>query len=357
MTNRIRFGIAGAGWRAEFFLRIAKICSDRFEAVGITSRSADNAAMVGKAYNVPAFNTVEDMITAARPQFVVTSIPRDVNPQIIRRIVDRGVAVLSETPPAGNVQAMEELWELTQAGAKIQVAEQYCFQPQHAARLAFARGGKLGQVSQAQVSVAHAYHGISVMRQSLGINFENAKIKACRFESPIIEGPGRAGPPPIEKVKRANQETVRFDFGDRLGITDFTGDQYFSWIRGQRLLVRGDRGEIINDTASYLKDFLTPIRVEFFRHVAGPNGNLEGHHLKGIQAGEEWIYRNPLAPSPLSDDEIAIGTCLLKMGEYVETNREFYSLASACQDQYLALTVAQALTTGEMIETQTQRWA
>jgi hypothetical protein len=31
-------------------------------------------------------------------------------------------------------------------------------------------------------------------------------------------------------------------------------------------------------------------------------------------AGEEWIYKNPFIPGRLTDDEIAIATCLKKMG-------------------------------------------
>ena len=57
----------------------------------------------------------------------------------------------------------------------MQVAEQYAFQPLHAARLAFIRAGKLGEISQVQVSVAHGYHGISLIRKFLGIGYENVK--------------------------------------------------------------------------------------------------------------------------------------------------------------------------------------
>ena len=44
--------------------------------------------------------------------------------------------------------------------------------------------------------------------------------------------------------------------------------------------------------------------MPFQRHMAGPNGNLEGFYLKGIQLGEQWVYRNPTAPARLSDEKI-----------------------------------------------------
>lgn len=85
------------------------------------------------------------------------------------------------------------------------MAEQYAFQPFHAARLALARSGRLGAVSQAQVSVTQEYHGMSLIRKLLGIQFENAVITTHRFVSPIVAGPTRQGPPQEEKIIAATQ--------------------------------------------------------------------------------------------------------------------------------------------------------
>ena len=48
------------------------------------------------------------------------------------------------------------------------------------------------------------------------------------FTSPIVQGPDRQGPPGKENVIDAHQVFAFFDFGDRLGLIDFTGEQYFS---------------------------------------------------------------------------------------------------------------------------------
>ena len=58
------------------------------------------------------------------------------------------------------------------------MAEQYHLHPLHAARIAIANSGKLGEISQVQISECHGYHGISLMRKLLGIGFENASITA-----------------------------------------------------------------------------------------------------------------------------------------------------------------------------------
>jgi len=272
-------------------------------------------------------------------------------------LVANHIPVLSETPPAGTLEELEALYLLVHRGAKIAVAEQYHLQPHHDARIKFAHSGKMGRISQAQVSVAHGYHGISLIRRLLGIIYEDATITARQFVSPLVNGLQRTGLPDQEEIVESKQTIATFDFGEQLGIFDFTGDQYRSYIRKQRMLVRGERGEIINDTVRYLQDHRTPIELEFERRNAGEKGNLEGYHLKGIQLGAEWVYHNPLAPASLNDEDIAIGHCMLKMAEYVGGAEPFYSLAEACQDTYLDLMMAQALETGQPVSTCQQMWA
>ncbi len=353
----IEFAIIGTGWRSEFFLRIANACADKMRAVGVVTRHVSKANSFGKQFNVPLFGSIDDLLANSKPLFVITSVPWDSNPGIMKTLAAKGLPVLSETPPARNLDELQSVFKLVQDGAKIQVAEQYWAQPHHAARLAFAHSGKLGTVSHTQISVAHGYHGISLMRRFLGIGFENCTISGQSFTSSIVEGSGRNGPPKAENLIDNKQDLVTFNFGNRLGVFDFTGEQYFSWIRGQRVLVRGSHGEIIDERVTWLKDFKTPLTAEFNRVSAGINGNLEGNHLKGIQVGESWIYQNPLAPATLSDEEIAIGTCLLQMAEYADGGNDFYSLAEACQDRYLDILMAKALETNQPIQSETQIWA
>jgi hypothetical protein len=122
------------------------------------------------------------------------------------------------------------------------------------------------------------------------------------------------------------------------------------------LLVRGERGEINNLDASYLTDFRTPANVRFERHDAGQNGNLEGYYHKGYSAGGILCYQNPIVPARLSDDEIAIATCLERMAHYVETGESFYSLSEASQDHYLSMMIAEAAETGKELKSSNQIW-
>ncbi|MEO0564491.1 MAG: gfo/Idh/MocA family oxidoreductase, partial [Chloroflexota bacterium] len=124
-----------------------------------------------------------------------------------------------------------------------------------------------------------------------------------------------------------------------------------------RVCVRGERGEIIDDRATYVTDYPTVTQVELKRDYAGVNGNLEGHYLRGIQAGGEWLYENPFVPARFFDDEIAVAGCLVKMADYVNGAAPFYSLAEACQDRYLDIMINRAASSGERLITETQEWA
>ena len=83
-------------------------------------------------------------------------------------------------------------------------------------------------MTQAQVSVGHGYHGVSLLRKYLDVGFENCEIRAWEFVNPIVEGPGRAGYPDKERIIRDRQQFAVLDFGGKWGVFDFTEEQYFS---------------------------------------------------------------------------------------------------------------------------------
>lgn len=344
------FAIIGGGWRTEFFMRAAQALPEQFRVAGVLVRNVEKAQRFTQTWNVPTHQSLDDLLRA-RPGFVVVSVPWPVAPQLLQELAERNVPALCETPPAPDLDGLAALQPLVQQGARIQVAEQYIFQPLHAARLAFVRSGKLGAVTQAQVSAAHGYHGISLMRHFLDVQFEPATITAMQSADPLIAGPDRNGPPSEERLNSAKQTIAWFEFDGKLGVFDFNDAQYFSWVRSARLLMRGERGEISNQDVRYLLDFRTPIHLELMRHDTGHNGNLEGYYHVGITAGAEWLYRNPFAPARLTDDEIAVATCMANMAAYVEGGPDFYSLEHAAQDHYLNLMMQQAAATRQPVRT------
>ncbi|MEO8205313.1 MAG: Gfo/Idh/MocA family oxidoreductase [Chthoniobacterales bacterium] len=350
------FGLIGGGWRAEFFLRIARDLPERFPLTGVVVRNATKREHLAAHWDVPVFATAEELLAATKPAFVITSVEWEANLPLLEFFADRDVPVLSETPIAPTLSDLLAAFALVQKGAKIQVAEQYLFRPQHAAGLRMVESGRLGNIHAATVSMAHGYHGISLLRRYLTVDMELPRISARKFISPLIAGPGREGPP-RERILRDSQRVIaELDYGSKLGIYDFTDEQYFSWIQSPHLLVRGEQGEINQKSVRYLRDFQTPVHFEMQRRDKGHDGDLDGYSHHSIVGNGEVLYQNPFPGMRWSDEEIAVATSLSKMGDYVNGGASFYPVAQACQDRYLDILLREAAETGRTLEPQPQPW-
>lgn len=210
----VTFGIVGGGWRTQFFLRVARELPERFQVSGVVVRNAEKGQGMEAEWNVTTYRNLDALLDASRVDFVVVSVPCAVTPPMLQALAKRGIPALAETPPAPDLEGLNALHELTEQGAKIQVAEQYQFQPMHAARLTIAASGKLGRVTQARLSVAHGYHGVSLLRTLLGIKDELPTMSAHTFLAPLVEGPGRDLKIEQEHMLQATYTTAFLDFGE-----------------------------------------------------------------------------------------------------------------------------------------------
>ncbi|GAE34466.1 Gfo/Idh/MocA family protein [Halalkalibacter akibai] len=350
--------IGGASFRAQYYLRIAKALPEQFRICGMVVRDEKKGRDLEEKWNVTTYRDLTALLQNENPNFVVVSVSGWACPEYLQQLGQLGIPALAETPPAPTIEELITLHEqLTCKGAKLQVAEQYHLHPLHQARQSIINSNKLGNVTQATVSISHFYHGISLIRKVLGIGFENATIRGMQFKAPVIAGPDRSGPPKEEKMIMAERDIAWLEFGGKLGIYDFTKDQHRSWIRSNHLSVRGDRGELFDTRLTLLEDYSTPIHLDLKRINKGEEENQEGYYLDGILVGESWVYKNPFKPARLYDDEIAIASCLIKMAEYVGGGPSFYSLPEASQDQYLGLMIKQAILSSEKVTTSRQPWA
>jgi predicted dehydrogenase len=351
------FGVYGSGWRAEFFLRAAKALPDLFDVAGVITRNPEKAAYFTKQYGVRCFANADDLFAAAKPEYMVVAVSKTICADIAISLMERGVPVLMETPAASDLMALDKLHTSMLPGAKLQIAEQYPFQPMNAARLAFIKDGKLGNLQQAHVSFTQGYHAIALLRKYLGLGFENCEITAVSIPVSIVAGPGRAGEPTAESIIAKNHTVAVLDFGGKSAIFNFEADQHRSWIRSQITQIKGERGELFGTRIKYLIDYKTPVETDFVRKNLGEDENLEGYDLKGIIGDGRWYYRNPYQGSRLADDEIAVASCMDAMARYVRGGDSFYSLAEASQDLYLSLMIEQAAEQKVPLRTETQRWA
>ena len=353
--SQIKFALVGIGWRANFFAKVAAELPNMFQIIGAYARDKTKGEAFAAKWGISVFGDIGALL-ATRPDFLVLSIPREANPGYILDLAKRGVPVLTETPPAPDIQTIAQLIDALPQGAKVEVAEQYQFQPMHAAVLNVISDGLLGSVSHTQVSCSHGYHGVSLIRLILDAGYANAKITGFQLSAPLVNGPGREGPPEAESIKEDLQTLALLDFAGKTAIFDFTGAQYFSYIRGNRMLARGERGEIANEKVSYLRSFNDPVYFNLERRDAGHNGNLFGYYHIGIMGNGKWYNKNMFAPARLADDELAVAMSLYKMGQYANGGESFYSINEGAQDLYLDLMIQQAVATGKTVATTSQNW-
>ena len=102
----IEFAIVGAGWRAEFFLRIARALPERFKVVGMAVRNAVKGKVIEAGWGIPNWRDVDGLLAKTKPAFVLVSVPQPAAPVLIAELAGRNIPILTETPPS---PAREEL--------------------------------------------------------------------------------------------------------------------------------------------------------------------------------------------------------------------------------------------------------
>lgn len=357
--SKIRFGLIGSGWRAEFYIRIAKALPEKFELTGVVIRDREKGEAFAAKFGVNVVQSLEELLNN-QLDYVVLSIKRGIVSDYLIELFKRGIPVLCETPPGETIEALEELWEqAVKYNAKVQIAEQYFVQPLYSAWLKVIQDGKLGEVSNINLSSLHGYHGVSIIRKALNTGYGNCTIIGKRYSFEVTETYGREGMAFDGEIFSCTRDRLTLEFENgKVAFFDFSDPaQYHSFIRTRQLTVQGVRGEIDDLSIRYLTSANVPVTQELNRIDLGRYSNQEWAHY-GIMLGEEFVYRNPYTNVRLNDDEIAVATCMDLMGEYLTTDKEFYSLKEALQDTYIALKMEEALKhPNQEVSTSTRIWA
>lgn len=356
---RSRFGVVGSGWRTRFFLRLARLAPDRLTVAGVVTRTAERGAELEAEWGVPTFRTLADLSAATASDFVVASVPWPATPQVTVEAVELGLHVLAETPPAPDVAGLRALWEAVGASGLVQVAEQYLLMPGHAARLAVLREGVIGDVTSVQVSSTHLYHATSMIRHLLGAGFEPVTVVARTFRAPLVDPLTPQGWNDADEARELGTTIAMLDFGDgRSGLYDFTDNQWWNPLRARRIVIRGSRGEIVDDTVVRLTGPATPITSTLTRRQLGIDLNLEGVELAHISFDGRIVYRNPFPGARMSDDDVAVAAILADTGRWARGEGPApYPLADGCQDHLLGLAIEEAARTGTPVTTRREAWA
>jgi predicted dehydrogenase len=353
-----RFGLIGTGWRSEFFARLARQAPDAFTVAGVVSRSPERAAEVASDWGVPTFAAVEDLLTTD-PEFVIPCVPWGEMGPTTSAVARAGVAVLAETPPAADLEGLRQLWDEVGSTGLVQVAEQYLLMPQHAARLVLTRQGVIGEVTSVQVSSTHLYHAISMIRGFLDAGRGPVTVHAQSFTAPLANPLSPAGWSGSAEPEPLATTLATLDFGDaRMGLYDFTDNQWWNPLRARRIVVRGSLGEIVDEKVTRLVDPYTPVESHLVRRQAGLDLNLEGVDLQHVSFDGRVVWRNAFPGARFSEDDLAVADLLAATAAWRRGDgRPPYPLADACADHQIALAIGESIRTGQSVTTSAEGWS
>ncbi|WP_432512637.1 Gfo/Idh/MocA family oxidoreductase [Kineococcus sp. SYSU DK001] len=353
MDAPARLALTGGGYRAGRFLDLLARLPGLFEVTGVLARSDATAAAVA-ARGLPVHRDLDGLLRAA-PELVLVSVPAAAAPGLVRDLVGRGAAVLTETPPAAGLAGLRELWELHE---RVQVAEQYLLFPHQAARRALVRRGLLGTPTSVQVSSTQLHHATSLIRGFLGLGAGPVRVTASATTSPLADPIDRGGWTGRAEPRPRTTTIATFDVGDgRSALYDFTDTQTRNPLRTRRTVVRGSLGEIVDDTVVRLVDARTVVTSRIERRQTGHHQDVQGADLDHLSFEGEAVFRNPHVGARLNDEEIALAGLLQRAAAWARGEGPGpYPLAEAAQDQLLALAVGESLATGGPVTTGVEAW-
>lgn len=359
-TNEpVRFGIVGRGWRADFFARLAGLLPERLMLVGAAVRRPESLDEVRQRWGVPGFLSPAELLEKQSPDFVVVSVPWPVTPVVVEALVEAGVPVLAETPPAPDADGLRRLWERVGSRRLVQVAEQYLMMPGHAARRELVGRGLIGRPTSVQVSSTHGYHAVSMIRGLTGAGRGPVRVSASRHTAPLLDPLTRDGWTGAREPAEAATTLAALDFGDGLsGLYDFTDNQWHNRLRHRRIVVRGSLGEIADDRVVRWGGPETVLHGEIRRTQLGHDLNLDGFDTEHLAFEGQVLWRNPFLGLRLMDEEIAIARLLCDTAAWTRgEGPEPYPLAEGCQDHLVALAIDRAAEMGLPVTTDAEAWS
>ena len=361
--DKTRFIIVGSGWRSLYYVRIAKALPDRFELCAMLCRTEEKAQRMACENNIHT-TTSESECEAMKPDVVVVAVNKASIAEVSIRGLEKGFCVLSETPAALELPMLQKLWELHAKGAKLVVNEQYHLYPIYRALLSITESGILGEKSCLNCSLAHEYHGASLMRALLGIHqSEQFSISAKTYEFPTTETLTRYDSFTDGRIamKKRTVATIEFKSG-KVVLYDFDGEQYRSPIRRNTMKLQGVRGEIIDNTVHYLDSENRPVTSSLVVSTRKVTTDYDNPNLKVIDEVTDIsfegksLYKPQFGLCSLAQDETAMATMLERTVQYGCGGLSPYPLENALQDAYTMILMQKAVESGEKVYSEIQSW-
>ena len=362
--GKYHFIIIGSGWRSLYYVRIAKAMPDILCLDAMYCRTQEKADKMAEEFGIHTTTSIEECV-GYKSDFAVVAVNKTSICDVSIEWMDRGITVLSETPAALDMDSLKKLYRYHMSDDKTDkkqvVAEQYREYPYNKARINLVNSGVLGDISCLNISIAHEYHGFSLIRAYLGIKpDENYTVSGKIYEFPTTQTLTRYDKFTDGRIAPKKRCVAVFEFeSGKVAWYDFDSEQYRSPIRKNMIKVQGVRGELINNELYYLDENNVGRKetiVTDINKVMTGNGNpnlAQVNEIKKIAFGDKILYEPVWGLRGLSEDETAIATLMCKTAEYSRGQAlPPYSLENALADAYAAILMERAIVTGEKVKSE-----
>ncbi len=340
--DRYHFIIVGSGWRAMYYVRVAKAMPELFCLDAMYCRRQEKADKIAQEYGINTVTSIDDCINM-RPDFAVIAVSKASICDTAIEWMDRGMTVLSETPAGLDTESLFRMYEYNKAVQKQVVAEQYREYPHNKAVIRLVKSGIIGDVSCMNISLAHEYHGASLMRAYLGINpGMKYSLTAKNYTFPTTETLTRYERYTDGRIADKKRCVASFEFENgKVAWYDFDSEQYRSPIRKNTYKIQGTRGEIIDDKVYYLDENNNGAEADIDIKTRIVNRGDVNPNFAVIREVESISFQGKVLYQPahglcgLSEDETAIAALMEKTALYSRgMGPSPYSIEDALADAY-----------------------
>ena len=109
--GKVKYAVIGSGWRAEFYIRIAKAVPEKFDLTAVLIRNEEKGRKFSEKFGVTVVNTVDTLMKDA-PEFVVLAIKRGCVTDYLLELFEKGIPVALNGEKMDGVALIEKLNEI-----------------------------------------------------------------------------------------------------------------------------------------------------------------------------------------------------------------------------------------------------
>ncbi len=319
----LRFSLVGTGYRSEFYAK-ASLENKDLDLVCWLCRNEFKLNTLHDKYNIHT-TLFEDEMLSMKPDFIVVCVDKQHILQTAIYYAKKGFPILMETPCALTLDDLKEYRNAINLGLKIQVAEQYIKTPYISKLIKEINSNIIGNIESLTLSYAHDYHAISIAREILKSKVRRIYGNEFNFKTTRYADRYNIYHDGVIVDSKEKHLTIEY-YNNKVLFYNFTSEEYRSPIRNRYVNIRGDRGEIINDTIYYLD-----------------NDNM--FKTKKIKYNHN-----------INQDLYAITKILILMKKYITKGIETYKNEYALDDSYVSIKINDAIKENKIIECEDIKW-